>query len=157
VPVAVTDHEDQLRAGEVGLEPVEQADELLPHHEHLGRRVVDDERGLRRCEPPVHGDQHRVELRRAEQHLEVLEAVLVEDRDAVARADAHGAQLLGDAVRPLVQLCVRDGAVAEQVGRRVRRCRRVHPHHVGDVGELGHQEPRRSGPVAIGSDEKPRM
>ena len=46
--------------------PVEQGHEVLAHHQHLGRRVVDDERRLGRGQAPVHRHEDGVELGRAE-------------------------------------------------------------------------------------------
>ena len=78
--------------------------EVGPDHEHLGLGVVHDVLDLGRREAPVDVDAHGVEQRRPEEHLEVLDAVLVEERDPVLRPDAGVGQRLRDTARPLVQL-----------------------------------------------------
>ena len=49
-------------------------------------------------EAPVDVDAHGVEQRRAEEHLEVLDAVLVEEGDAVLVADAGGGEPVGNSL-----------------------------------------------------------
>ena len=93
---------------------VEDRNEVGADDEHLGRRVVDDEGDLGRRQPPVDVDAHGVAEGRAVEHLEVLDAVLVEEGDAVLRPDAGGPQAGGHPPRPLVQLGPRDAAVAER-------------------------------------------
>ncbi len=67
---------------------IEDRHEVGADDEHLGLGVVDDVLDLGWGEPPVDVDAHRVEQRRAEEHLEVLDAVLVEERHPILRADA---------------------------------------------------------------------
>ena len=103
------DHElDRL---ELRLDLLDAREELRADDQHQRGGVVDDLRDLRRGEAPVHGREHGSELRRAEQELEELGHVLVEDRDPVAALDTGGAQRVGHLVRPRVELSVRDRAV----------------------------------------------
>ncbi len=68
-------------------------------------------------EAPVDVDADGVEQRRAEEHLEVLDAVLVEERDAVAGPDTRRGEAAGDLARPLQQLGPADGPLAEDQRR----------------------------------------
>ena len=67
-------------------------------------------------EAPVDVDAHGVGEGGAEEHLEVLDAVLVQERDAVLRPDAGRAEPGGDAARPLVQLGPGLAAIAQHEG-----------------------------------------
>ena len=98
------DHE--LDRFELRLDLLDAREELGADDQHPGGRVVEDLRDLRWREPPVHGGEHGPELHRAEQELEELRHVLVEDRHSVAALDAGGAQRVRDLVRPRVELAV---------------------------------------------------
>ena len=87
--LVAADHEDRAdRRQRVG-DGVQHRHEVGSDDEHLGLGVVDDELDLRRREAPVDVDADGVGERRAEEHLEVLDAVLVEEGDAVLRTDAR--------------------------------------------------------------------
>ena len=62
---------------------------------------------LRRGEAPVDGDIRGVDLRAAEEQLEVLDAVLVEDGHAVGGADALGGERVRDLTRTGVEFADR--------------------------------------------------
>ena len=99
----LADHDDLLDGPERRRHLRELCGELTTDDQHADVRVVDDVGHLRRGEPPVHGDVDRVQLSAAEEQLEVLGAVLVDERDAVLLADTFGGQSLGDATRSLVE------------------------------------------------------
>ena len=82
----VADHDDLRDRRQVAGDRVEHRHEVGPDDEHLGLRVVDDVLDLGRREAPVHVDADRVQQRGAVEDLEVLDAVLVEERDAVLAA-----------------------------------------------------------------------
>ena len=71
------------------------------------------------CESPVHTDADGVELGCAEEQLEVLRAVLVEECDAVAGGHASAAHRLRDLARAGVQRAVTDLAALEHERRSV--------------------------------------
>ena len=79
-----------LDGGQLGLDLVEVGRELLADEEHLGAGVVDDLAHLGRRQPPVHVDQHRVDLRGREGQLEVVGPVLLDARDAIVGLHARG-------------------------------------------------------------------
>ena len=87
----------------------------------LASASFDDVLDLGRGQPPVDVDAHRVEQRRAEEHLEVLDAVLVEERDAILAADAGSGQQVGHPARPLVQLRPSSSTALAQDERRTGR------------------------------------
>ena len=102
VIVARRSGDDELEhvVAEVAGDGVEHGHEVGTDDEHLGLAVVDDVRDLGRGEPPVDVDAHGVAERGAEDHLEVLDAVLVEERDAVLRPDAGGREARRPPDRP---------------------------------------------------------
>ncbi len=106
------DHQDEDVVGQLG-DGVEHRHEVGSDDEDLGLGVADDECDLRRGEAPVDVDRHGVAERRAVHHLEVLDAVLVEERNPVLVADTGGGEAGCDAPRPLVELRPRDLPIAE--------------------------------------------
>ena len=109
----LTDHDDRVDVRQVGGNGVENGHEVGPHHEHLGFGVVHDVLDLRRDEAPVDVDAHGVEQRRPEEHLEMLDPVLVEEGDAVLRSDPGVRQRLPDTAGALVQLGPGERALAQ--------------------------------------------
>ena len=93
--VATDDHDLHARS-QIGLDGIEHRDEIGTDDEHLGLGVVDDVGDLGPGESPVDVDTDGVEQGRSEEHLEMLDRVLVEERDPVLGADACGMQGLGD-------------------------------------------------------------
>ena len=83
------DHDDLVDLRELVDDRVEDRHEVRADDQHLGVGVVDDELHLRRGQAPVDVDADGVQHRRAERHVEVLDAVLVEEGDPVVRADAR--------------------------------------------------------------------
>ena len=100
-------------------------------------RVGEDRRQLRRREPPVERHEHRADLAAGEQQLEHLGRRAAEVGDARAGAHAAREQRLREPVRALVELRVRElalavaqrhrarGAPPRSGGRRRRRARRA--------------------------------
>ena len=86
------------------------APESVEHMEDLGRR-----------EARVDRHEDRAELRRSEQHLEELGAVLAQVRDAVALADAALPQQRRDPVGRVGELAIRDHVPVEDEGGLVGR------------------------------------
>ena len=128
-----TDDHDLLDRREVALDRVEHGHELLAHDQHLRLRVVDDVRDLGCGEPPVHRDVDGVDLRPADQDVEVLRPVLVEEGDPVLRVDALGEQGIRHAARALVQLAVGDAAIAHAQRNMVTAFDAVDSGQVGDA------------------------
>ncbi len=69
-----------------------------------GAGVVDDGGHLGRGQSPVDGHRDGTEQCAAEEHLEVLDAIAVEEGDPVAGADAVGGQGAGHLDGPVVEL-----------------------------------------------------
>ncbi len=126
--------EHELDRREVGLDRVDAREELGPRQQDPRGRVVEDLRDLRWRQPPVDRGEHRADLHRAEQELEELGHVLVEDGDPIAALDARGPQGARDLVRARVELAegerpilvrdrrrvlVVDATLADQVGKRL--------------------------------------
>ena len=127
------DHEDRPDGRQGVGDGVEHRHEVGTDDEDLRLGVVDDELDLGRGEAPVDVDAHGVGEGGAEEHLEVLDPVLVQERDAVLRTDAGRGQAGRDTARPLVQVGPRLAAVAEHQGRAVGRVRGVLTQDVGEV------------------------
>ena len=106
-----------------------------PTKSTLARGVVDDLAHLRRRQPPVHVDQHRVDLRRREGQLEVVGRVLLDARDAVVGLHAGGEERVGELAAPLVELAPGDLAIAVHDGDLIGPLRPVQPHDPRDVGD----------------------
>ncbi len=70
--------------------------------EHREVPVGDDVGELLTAVPGVHRDRHGAEECRAEQHLDVVEAVGHHDAHVVTGSDAEGEQPAGAVHRPLV-------------------------------------------------------
>ena len=107
----------------------------LVHHRH-GVGVVEEVDELLLDVPVVDVDRDRPQLVGGEHRLDELDAVVRVDRDVVALADALGGQVVGQAVRPLLQLGVGLLALAADqrrpIGHRVDRV-------LDEVGEVeGH-------------------
>ena len=132
VLVVTADDEDGPSRQGVG-DGVDHRYEVGPDDDHLGLGVVDDELDLRRSQPPVDVDADGVEQRGAVEHLEVLDAVLVEEGDVVAAADAGRLQAGGDATRALVQLGPRDLPIVEDESHLVGALAGVRAQDVSDV------------------------
>ena len=98
------DDDDLLRVRQVAGDRVEHGHEVGADDEHFRARVVDDVRDFRRSKSEVDVDAHCVEQRAAVEHLEVLDRVLVEERDAVLAADPGRFQRLRNLRRALVEL-----------------------------------------------------
>ena len=107
------DDEDRRRRGQPVGDRVEDRHEVGSDDEHLRFGVVDDVFDLRWRQPPVDVDAYGVGEGGAVEDLEVLDAVLVQERDAILVADACGGESGGHAAGPLVQLGPRHRAVAE--------------------------------------------
>ena len=80
---------------------------LVVADQDLGPLALGDLLDLPRREVRVEQDQPRADLGRAERRVEEAAVVADQDRDAVARADAARAQLVGDGVGALVELLCR--------------------------------------------------
>jgi hypothetical protein len=80
--------------------------------------VVEDVRQFVRHVPEVDVDRDRPQLEAAEHRLDPLVAVLGVDADVVAHADALGSEVVGDAVRSLVEV-----AKVRRVSRSTRATR----------------------------------
>ena len=111
----LSDDDDLLDGREVALDRVEHGRELLADDEDLRLRVIDDVRDLGRREAPVHRDVDGVHLRGTDEHVEVLGAVLVEERDSLLRVDALGDQRVRDPVRAPVEPAVGVGALGRRL------------------------------------------
>ncbi len=70
----------------------------------LGVGIVDDELHLWGREPPVRVDADGVQHCRSVEHLEMLDRVLVEEDDAIARADTGSGKRLSGPCRTFEQL-----------------------------------------------------
>ena len=99
-----TDHHDRLGSRELVGDRIEHGHELRTDDEHLGLRVVGDVGDFRWRQTPVDVDAHGVDQRASVEHLEVLDAVLVEERHPILTADPRGLERLGHLTRALVQL-----------------------------------------------------
>ena len=75
-------------------------------------------------------------LARPNVDLEELGAVLLDERDPVAEADAGRAERLGGVAGPRVELGEGDRPVADHEGGGVGPLRGVHADDVGDGGDL---------------------
>ena len=107
--VGMTADDDELRHLRQLLDDrVEHRHEVGADDQHLGLGVVDDELHLGRGEPPVDVDTHGVQHRRTEGDVEVLDAVLVEERHPVLGADAGIGERLRNPRRALQQLRPRE-------------------------------------------------
>jgi len=128
----LADDDDPLHGRELRRHRVEHREQLLADDEHGRLRVVDDERGLGRREPPVDRAKDSSELRRAEHGVHELGRVAVEVRDAILRPDALGSEAVGEPIGPLVELPVRDRAFAVDDGGNASSRPAVLPHDVRD-------------------------
>ena len=142
------DGQDQRRAREVRLAGVEDPEEVAPDDEDLRVGVVHDVRDLGRGEPPVDRADHGADLGGAEDELEQLERVLVEEGDPVAAADAGGEQGVRHTVRDQVELPVGEVSALEREGDVVADGGCLVADQVSERGrrELGHAGslPRRA-------------
>ena len=111
--VVGADHQNGRGRGEIRLDRIEHLHEVRSNDEHLGLGVVDDVLHLRPGEAPVHVDADRVQQRCAVEHLEVLDAVLVEKRDTVLIAHPGGGEQVGYPARALVQLGPRESPIPQ--------------------------------------------
>ena len=71
--------------GSIVLDLLDAVGEIGADEQDRRRGIGHDVCDLPRCESPVHTDADGVQLGRPEEQLEVLRAVLVEERDALAR------------------------------------------------------------------------
>jgi hypothetical protein len=140
--VVVADLERVPERGQVVAQPVEQRGELRLVH-HVDRAGVgEDVAQLVGDVAVVHVDRHDSRLERGEHRLEPLGPVPRVDADPLPGLDAGVAQVMGDAVGPLVELAVRQPDVAgdegepvgagvgddlEEVGQVERSCHRYPP------------------------------
>ena len=92
---------------------VEDRHEIGPDDQDLGLGVVDDVLDLGGGQTPVDVDAHGVDHRRTEHHLEVFEAVLVEERDAFLLADSRSQQALRGPSRAVSQLRPSERSIAQ--------------------------------------------
>ena len=126
------DHPDVRR--EVVADGGQDRREAGADHEHLGAGVGDDVGDLGWGEAPVDVDRDGVAEGGAEHHLEVLDAVLVEERHAVAGPDAGRAEGRGDPPRPLVERRPGDRPPVEHQADAVGSLGGVHAQDVGNRG-----------------------
>ena len=82
--------------------------------------MVEDVVHLGRGEPPVDGDDHRIELGRTIGQREVLGDVLADEADPVLVADAGRGKGVGHLVGLAIELGEREGAIVEDEGDLVR-------------------------------------
>jgi len=135
--VDASDHDDLGHGLQLGREPGQVIEEIRTDKEDLGLGIVDDLGHLRCGQPPVDGHVHRIELAAGVQHVEVGEAVLVDEGQPVSRSDALGRERLGQPIRALVALPPRarlgfgrTGGVDEHdLVRRLRGPSPQRPHH----------------------------
>ena len=111
-------------------------DEVGADDQHLGLRIVDDVLDLGCSETPVDVDAHRIEQRRAEEHLEVFDAVLVEEGDPILRRDADGGETLGDLGRASVKISPGETAGVLDERNVVGAIRAVHAQDAGNAGDV---------------------
>ena len=116
-------------------------DEVRTDDEHLGLGVVDDELDLRRREPPVDVDGDGVQQCCTEEHVEVLDAVLVEEGDAVLGADADAGERLRRPARTFVDLCPGEATFPFDQRDVVRATDAVHSNDACHVGDLCSHRP----------------
>src|SRR5262249_51832965 len=81
----------------IRLHRARQVGEVRADEEEARGAVAEDAGQLGRGEPDVERGEDRAELAAGEEQVEVLDAVEGEDRDAVAAADPHAAQGVGEA------------------------------------------------------------
>ena len=84
----------------------------LVHHDRLEVGVVEQVGHLVRDVAVVDVDVHRAELHAGEHGLDVFGAVVHEEADVVARADAPGPQEVGESVGPVLELGEREAALS---------------------------------------------
>jgi hypothetical protein len=108
IPVLVgpvpADDQDQLGVREIRRDCIDNRGELGADDENLRLGVVDDVLDLGCGEAPVDVDAHGVEERGPVEHLEVGDAVHVEEGNTVLVAHAGGREAVGHALRALVQV-----------------------------------------------------
>ena len=121
---------------QVGGDRVDDRHEVGPDDEHLGLGVVDDVLDLGRSEPPVDVDADRVEERRAEEDLEVFDAVLVEERDAVLRSDTLGGECLSGLRGAVTQLGPGERPIVLDECRVIRTVGAMDPDDVGKAADV---------------------
>ena len=95
--------------------------ELAVVDERDGIRVVEEERELGSDVAIVDVDRNTAELLGAEEHLHVLGGVHAHDRDLVVGFETRGAQHVGKALGPVVELRERQTPVATDEGNAVGR------------------------------------
>jgi hypothetical protein len=126
--------DDVVQRGAAGFELYGLFAPLLAVHQHLRGAAFDDALQFVHRQPPVQVLQHRADLRRRPEQIQVLGPVRRVDRHAVALADAEAAQVVGGAVGPLIPLGesgFRAGGIVDQRDS-VRRQLRPLVEPVGD-------------------------
>ena len=111
-----TDDNDGLDVWKIGRNCIKHWNEVGANNEHLGGRVVHDVCNLWWSKSPVDIDADRIEQAARIEHLEVIDAVLVQECNAVLRANASSLQCICNLARALVQLRPRLGLVALHKG-----------------------------------------
>ncbi len=124
--------DDLLDAGQLLADAGDRVEKVRSGDQHLRAGVVDDVGDLCRRQAPVDGDDDRVELGRAEGDLEVLQAVLGQEGDAILTADAVALQGGSRTVRALVEFAPAHAAAAEFYGGTLGCLRSEPPHNIGN-------------------------
>jgi hypothetical protein len=94
---------------------VQLADELVLHDQRLRLAMLDDVLNLRPLEPEVDGDRDQPRARQRHIHLHPLDAVVREERDAIALGQPKSQERPRKPARPLVPLA--EGQRASRIAR----------------------------------------
>ncbi len=126
-------------------------------HERARFGVLEDEPQLRRREPPVDRHRDRAEMVGGEDRREELDAVVREQPDDVAGADAACVQPARQRRGPVRHRPVGDDLVAEDGDRLVRRAARVVLEHTEPAHVRMHpsSRPLRRRVAAVDHDRRP--
>ena len=90
-----TDYHDFFGVGEVARNRIEHRNEIRSNDEYLGASIVHDERHFGGRQSEIHIDTHRIEQRTSVEHFEVLDGVLIQERNAILVAHTRGLECLG--------------------------------------------------------------
>ena len=110
----------RLHVSEIGAHRVDLLDEFAAGDDEARARIAHDVRELGRREPIVQRNRRRARLGAGVVEERILETVLGEQREAVARGEAGRGQSVGELVRLCVSFTVREPAVAGFDAERVR-------------------------------------
>jgi hypothetical protein len=142
----VLEHDNVTEPRELGLDLADQRQEGPLDDYGIDIRVLEDVAQLVGDVPVVDVDRDEPRLERAEERLDPLGAVPPVDRHLRTRLETQTEQVVGNAVRTVVELCERP---ARRAGDERLAVRRRVDDDLEEIGEVERRPPGRDGHASI--------